>query len=257
MRAVLSHECVGGEWAARSQAYARGVEVLRTYEISAMAGRIAKDVCRARQGGPPPRKGPAVAENTADANASEESEAIDEKEIRGRPEAGGNGALRAGGEDDFENFGVAGELVEKRAAGGRRIGVDHGKLAQGVVDDFTGRSHGSRKTIGAKLHHGMNFMEMPGNTRGERNGALETFGVLRVGKPAEVGAGRANERIEHEQDATLVLARELADHQAAGLRGHFPVHEAGAIGVQVIAQGMKLVAASAEMAGHFPGQQGQ
>src|SRR5277367_2226428 len=103
----------GDKWPARSQACAPGAACCAPakhrqwlaglprmfaghgmpcpYETSAMARRIAKDVCRARHAVPLRRKGSAVAENTTDANATEKSEAIYEEEIRRGPEAGGDG----------------------------------------------------------------------------------------------------------------------------------------------------------------------
>ena len=49
---------------------------------------------------------------------------VDEEEIGGGPERGGNGCFAAGGEDDFEDFAVVGEFVEEFAAAGRRVGLD-------------------------------------------------------------------------------------------------------------------------------------
>jgi len=46
----------------------------------------------------------------------------------------------------------------KRRLAQLRGKLDQRKLAQRVVDDFAGGSHGSRKAIGAKLHDGMNLV---------------------------------------------------------------------------------------------------
>ena len=137
-------------------------------------------------------------------------------------------------------------------------GFDQGEFAQRVVDDFARRRHRRGEAVRAKLHHGINFVEVPGDARSHRNGALESFGVLGCGqcRPAP-SRGGPRKRIEHEHHAALVLAREFADHQLPGARGDFPVHEARAIGGKIFAQRMQFVPAPAEVACHFAAQQRQ
>ena len=194
-------------------------------------------------------------------------ERIEEEEIGRGPERGRDGALRARGEDDFEDFVLGGEFVEECAAGVDVSGLDEGELAQRVVDDFAGGGHRRGEAVGAELQHGINFVEVPGDAGGHGDGALE---ALRCGCESDADCGRdvatasaltlgrrADKGIEDQHHAALVFAREFADHQAAGLRGDFPIDEAGAVGGQIVAQRMQLVAASAEVAGHFAAQQRQ
>ena len=120
-----------------------------------------------------------------------------------------------------------------------------------------GGSHGRRKTVGAELHHGINLVKCQAMHAAIETARSNRSACSASASCAQVGARRTDERIEHQHHAALVLAREFADHQAAGFRGDFPVHEAGAIGGLIVAQGMQLVAAPAEMTGHLAAQQRQ
>ncbi len=80
---------------------------------------------------------------------------------------------------------------------------------------------------------------------------------FRRGSCARFGGRRPDERIEHQHHATFIFAREFADHQMAGARGNFPIHHTGAVRVQIVAQGMQLVAAATKIADHLAAQQRQ
>ena len=56
------------------------------------------------------------------------------------------------------------------------------------------------------------------------------------------------EGIEGQQHAAFVLAREIAHLQVSVLRGGLPVHVPRAVGVLVVANGVEVVAAPAQIA---------
>src|SRR5262250_1743228 len=88
---------------------------------------------------------------------------IDEDDVRRGPERGWNGVLRAAGEDDLENFALAGEFVEKDPARGRRVRLNSRELDQRVINDFVRRRRWRDEAVRAKLNHGVDFVEMPRN----------------------------------------------------------------------------------------------
>ena len=98
---------------------------------------------------------------------------------------------------------------------------------------------------------------MPGDAGGHAHRAFEFLGMFGFGKFPQIGARRADERVQHQHDAALVFARKFADHHVPCARGDFPVHETRAIGRQIIAQRMQFVAATAKNAGHFAAEQRQ
>jgi hypothetical protein len=56
-----------------------------------------------------------IADDFCDRHSLNSSQFVDEHEIGGGPQRGGNGVLRAGGDYDFEDFTVTGQIVEKIA----------------------------------------------------------------------------------------------------------------------------------------------
>src|SRR5271155_2226780 len=104
---------------------------------------------------------------------------------------------------------------------------------------------------------------MPGDARGHYDGAFEFFGVFGNGEVARTcrcspvlsGVRFADEGVEDQHDAALVFTGKFADDHMAGARGDFPVHEAGAVRWQIIPKRVQLVAATAEIAGHFAAEQ--
>src|ERR1700691_5160405 len=117
-------------------------------------------------------------------------QAIDKKEIGRRPHRGRNCALRPAGQNDLEDFLFGGEFIKEHAAGGRRVRLKKGELAQRVVNDLARGSERRAKTIGAKLQHGIDLAEVPGDAGSHRNSALESLRVFRLGERAQIGARR-------------------------------------------------------------------
>src|SRR6267142_3859767 len=84
----------------------------------------------------------------------------------------------------------------------------------------------------AELQLRVALEEMPGDAGAQGDGALEAIsGDAR----RFVGWGGEGVRIQDEEDARFVLARELSHHQRAETRRCFPVDMAGAVGRHVIA----------------------
>jgi hypothetical protein len=111
-------------------------------------------------------------------------ELIDEEEIGGGPQRGGDGMLGTVGNDDFENFAISGKNIEKLSADGRIVRFKSGEFAQRFIDNFGGRGHLRCETVGAELHDRINFIEVPGNAGGHGYGALEPFGVFSLSELA-------------------------------------------------------------------------
>src|ERR1700733_6255813 len=96
---------------------------------------------------------------------------------------------------------------------------------------------------------------MPSDARGQLNRALESRRVFVAREFAGVRARRADEWINYEHQPPLVFPRVLANLERARLRRELPIHESRAIARHVLADGVQVVAAAAEVAGHLSADQ--
>src|SRR5712692_9788595 len=174
---------------------------------------------------------------------------LNEKEIRRVPQAGGYRTPRLAGQDDLEDVRVLDELGEEAVGRLRSLRLGEGQVAEHVVDDLTGRRHGRYQPRGAKLHHRVYFVEVPGQAGAERHAALE-FVVRFRGAPVA-------ERVEHQHYAPLVFAGELPHLERAGLGRGLPINEARAIGRLVFADAIEVVPATADETLQFAAHQRQ
>ena len=95
------------------------------------------------------------------------------------------------------------------------------------------------KPGGAKLQHGAGFRKIPRQAGTQRHRAFKTLGGgLSRSIP---GRGGRHMRIQHQQNAAIVVAREFSHHQRAVARRRLPVHVARAVGGHVIPQRVQVL----------------
>src|SRR5579859_1055945 len=85
---------------------------------------------------------------------------------------------------------------------------------------------------------------MPGDAGAQSDGALESV----IQRSASFYRSIAGMRIEYQENAAIVLAREFTHHQRSGASRSFPMHVAGAVGRNVFAERVKILPAAFVMA---------
>src|SRR5260370_27539493 len=110
------------------------------------------------------------------------------------------------------------------------------KNEEDVVGGGSERSHGSNA---AKFEQSAALVEAPGDCGAKGNRALESvfFGARRSGQSGKAVG------IKDEEDTAIVFASEFADHQGAETGGRFPVDVASAVGGNIIAERVEILAA--------------
>ena len=102
---------------------------------------------------------------------------------------------------------------------------------------------GSERNLGsnaAKFEQRAALVEAPGDCGAKGNRALESvfFGARRSGQSGKAVG------IKDEEDTAIVFASEFADHQGAETSGRFPVDVASAVGGNIIAERVEILAAA-------------
>ena len=138
---------------------------------------------------------------------------VEEDDVGGAPDGGGDGAVGLGGDDDFEKFRCGGEIGHQRLLGVGWKGLHDGQLLEDGEDDFVGGSKRCFDAGAPELQQGIVFVKMPRQAGAKSDDTLETrvrLGPVRF-RPREFFHRQM--RIENELDAAIIFAREFADHE--------------------------------------------
>ena len=137
---------------------------------------------------------------------------VDENNVGGMPDHGGDRAAGLAGDDDFEEFGFRDELGEQRVIWIRRKRLRECEMTQDVEDDVLRRGQRSVDAGRAELQLGVSFIEMPRKAGAERRGTVETLACFfGRGHGGTCGRGRSV-WVEYQENAAIVFARKFSHH---------------------------------------------
>src|SRR5256885_920371 len=87
------------------------------------------------------------------------------------------------------------------------------QMLENCENDFVGGSERSFHTGAAELQQRIVFVKVPNQAGADGDGALEALVRRRLSRFQTGGFFRGQMRIENQQDAAVIFAREFADHQ--------------------------------------------